>query len=87
MSVQNMEPSAEQFRIASLLDEKKFDAGTRLPADISKQYSQKTVVRPFYLAKMKNYESIYPSRGLGGASWGENTFSPQSPTHTESEEK
>ena len=38
MSVQNMEPSAEQFRIASLLDEKKFDAGTRLPADISKQY-------------------------------------------------
>jgi len=26
MSVQNMEPSAEQFRIASLLDEKKFDA-------------------------------------------------------------
>ena len=29
MSVQNMEPSAEQFRIASLLDEKKFDAGMR----------------------------------------------------------
>ena len=50
-------------------------------------YSPKIVVRPFYLAKMKNYESIYPSRGLGGASWGENTFSPQSPTHTESEEK
>ena len=35
-------------------------------------YSQKIVVRPFYLAKMKNYESIYPSRGLGGASWGGN---------------
>ena len=50
-------------------------------------YSQKIVVRPFYLAKMKNYESIYPSRGLGGASWGEITFSPQSPTHTDSKEK
>ena len=33
MSVQNMEPSAEQFRIASLLDEKKFDAGMRLLVD------------------------------------------------------
>ena len=51
------------------------------------KYSPKIVVRPFYLAKMKNYESIYPSCGLGGASWGEITFSPQSPTHTDSKEK
>ena len=51
------------------------------------KYSPKIVVRPFYLAKMKNYESIYPSCGLGGPSWGEITFLPQSPTHTESKEK
>ena len=61
---------------------------TNIPKYSTKNvYSQKIVVRPFYLAKMKNYESIYPSRGLGGASWGEITISPQSPTHTDSKEK